>query len=558
MYNVGYEIEGIVWSYRDLTERREAETSLSIRLRYEEALSDCSRILFAYQTSESALNDALTLILQASHVSRVYIFENEDDDSLGICVNQTHEVCAEGVVPQIDNPLLQRFPLANGFQRWIDTLSKGESIRGSVAAFPESEREALQMQGIVSILILPIFVKGTWQGMIGFDDVYLEREWSDDDVRLLRMVADMVGVYIEGQRRGIDRLEYEFNSKPSIDAKSISAELWDKYKITIFRINSEGIVSHVEGDAAPFNEPIFGRHYARVFAKYAHEVDRAWKSGHSIFSTWADEPIREIMLKRDTDETGENMLDGGIRLKFEGPGHCESHKELIGIVSHELRNPLASILGALKLLNSGTAGDLSEKAKSLIHIASDNGERLLHLLNDIVDVEKIETGTLDFQFEISDMSATVRESVLLNEAFAQQYNVSLEHLAGQDTVMVRMDRGRILQVLTNLISNAVKFSDDGGSVKIGVYTESTKVRVEVADCGPGIPLEFQPRIFEKFAHREPHNGKISAGAGLGLSISKAIIERHDGDIGFESEPGNGTVFYFMLERANVPPVIEVP
>lgn len=222
--------------------------------------------------------------------------------------------------------------------------------------------------------------------------------------------------------------------------------------------------------------------------------------------------------------------------------------DFISTVSHELRTPLTSIRGSLGLLVGGVAGPLPEQAQSLLSIALNNGERLVRLVNDILDIEKIESGKMEFNKEAHSLLELVQSAVEANRAYGAELDVQFELVAGEDPHPVWVDSDRIVQVLTNLLSNAAKFSPPGEVVTIGLKTSDRGPRVEICDRGSGIPEEFRERIFGKFAQADSSDTKQKQGTGLGLSICKAIIDNHSGEIGFESEPGS-TVFFFELSHA---------
>jgi PAS domain S-box-containing protein len=221
--------------------------------------------------------------------------------------------------------------------------------------------------------------------------------------------------------------------------------------------------------------------------------------------------------------------------------------DFVSVVSHELRTPLTSIRGALGLLAGGVAGELPEKARTLLNIAAKNSERLGRLINDILDIEKIESGKMGFRFAPQDVIGLLELAVESNRSYAEAYEVELRLAAGVSDVRVWADADRFQQVVTNLVSNACKFSPHGGVVEIAAARESDgRVLLSVTDHGRGIPPEFQARIFEKFAQADTSSTRQKGGTGLGLSISKAIVERHGGRIWFESEPGAATTFFFDL------------
>ena len=222
--------------------------------------------------------------------------------------------------------------------------------------------------------------------------------------------------------------------------------------------------------------------------------------------------------------------------------------EFVSTVSHELRTPLTSIAGSLDLLIHGVAGEIPEQAMPMIEIAQKNSHRLVRLINDILDIEKIEAGKMVFNYERVGIGQLLDQAVAANQGYADGLGVGLRLVSKAETASVLGDPDLLMQVMTNLISNAAKFSPEDGEVEIAVTLSDDTVRIAVSDHGSGIPDEFRGRIFEKFAQADSSDTRQRGGTGLGLSICKAIIERHGGEIGFESEPGVCTTFYFELSR----------
>jgi len=230
--------------------------------------------------------------------------------------------------------------------------------------------------------------------------------------------------------------------------------------------------------------------------------------------------------------------------------------EFVSTVSHELRTPLTSIRGSLGLIVGGVAGDLPPMAKNLVGIATSNCERLIRLINDILDSEKIESGKMRFDMQTVELAPLLAQVLVANEGFADQHKVKLALDVQAEGVMVSVDSDRLTQAATNLISNAVKFSPADSFVYIRLLCNNRRVRVEVADSGPGIPEEFRKRIFQKFSQADTSDTRQKGGTGLGLNISRAIVERMGGSVGFTSQTGVGTVFYFELPESVARPMEE--
>jgi PAS domain S-box-containing protein len=226
--------------------------------------------------------------------------------------------------------------------------------------------------------------------------------------------------------------------------------------------------------------------------------------------------------------------------------------EFISTVSHELRTPLTSIRGSLGLIAGGAAGPIPDRAQNMIDIAYKNSERLVRLINDILDIEKIESGKMAFHFKPLEVMPLLTQVLEANRGYAEQYQVSLKITEALPGAQVNADADRLTQVLTNLISNAVKFSPRGEEVEIGVRRVARGIRYSVRDFGPGIPREFQSRIFQKFAQADSSTTRQKGGTGLGLSIAKAIVEKHGGVMGFDTILGVGTTFYFEIPEWQEP------
>jgi PAS domain S-box-containing protein len=223
----------------------------------------------------------------------------------------------------------------------------------------------------------------------------------------------------------------------------------------------------------------------------------------------------------------------------------------VSVVSHELRTPLTAMRGSLGLLAGGVAGDLPAEAKPLVDIALQNSDRLWRLVNDLLDIEKMSAGHVDFRVQPLDWRPLLAEAVEASRGLMQQYDVGFALEPGE-ALRVQGDPDRLSQVLSNLILNAAKFSPAGGVVSVGAEAlPGGRVRTRIRDRGPGIPQEFRARIFQPFSQAESGDSRRTGGTGLGLAISREIVTRLGGAIGFDDAPGGGTVFWFDLPEAPV-------
>lgn len=220
--------------------------------------------------------------------------------------------------------------------------------------------------------------------------------------------------------------------------------------------------------------------------------------------------------------------------------------EFVSTVSHELRTPLTSIHGSLRLLGSGLIENIPAQASELLQIAERNCIRLLALVNDLLDIEKLESGKLMLSLERLNLQQLLRDAIQDNQSYATQYGIHFELQPVGENVYINADRHRFMQVMSNLLSNAAKFSHAGDTVEVSTEVLPSKVKILVVDHGSGISDVFRERIFQKFSQADSSATRKAGGTGLGLSISKALVEKMGGTIGFTSKKNQGSTFYFEL------------
>ncbi len=246
----------------------------------------------------------------------------------------------------------------------------------------------------------------------------------------------------------------------------------------------------------------------------------------------------------------ENALNGCVtvlrditkRRKLE-----ELKDEFVSMVSHELRTPLTSINGSLGLLLADVAGILPPETKALIEIAYRNSDRLVRLIGDLLDIQKLESGKMKMEMTPLEVTKLIQQAVDGNQGYAEKHGVTIEyHNNLPEEKWVQGDSDRMLQVMANLLSNGIKFSPEKGNVEVDVALENEYVKVSIKDQGEGIPEAFQKEIFQKFAQAGGEANKKKGGTGLGLNISQSIVSLHGGQIWFETEVGKGTAFIFTL------------
>lgn len=228
----------------------------------------------------------------------------------------------------------------------------------------------------------------------------------------------------------------------------------------------------------------------------------------------------------------------------------KAKNEFVATVSHELRTPLTSMKGALGLAMSGAIGEMPEQMNKMISMASTNCDKLVVLINDMLDVEKMESGNMEFKKGKIDFAEMVDRALETNKLEAEKFGVTLRLniVEDEDGHFVQGDEDRLPRVLNNLLSNASKFSENGSEVIVSVYIHRGRVRLSVRDFGIGIPKAAQPIVFDKFTQANMGDTRTQQGTGLGLSVAKLIVDGHEGKIFFASEEGIGSEFFVDLPR----------
>jgi PAS domain S-box-containing protein len=280
--------------------------------------------------------------------------------------------------------------------------------------------------------------------------------------------------------------------------------------------------------------------------KLSAETRQAWSleaeftkpTGEKVWMRAAAEPRIDINDKL--------VWDGSLFDITERKRSEQMKNDFISTVSHELRTPLTSIRGSLGLVAAGAAGEIPPKVAGLIKIAHSNSERLVRLINDILDIEKIESGRMPFDPRPMALRPLVEQAIESSGNYLAERNVSIILDDQAPGALTAVDPDRLHQVMLNLLSNAIKYSPHEGQITVRLARQESMIRVSVIDQGPGIPLAFQSRIFGKFEQADSSDSRQKGGTGLGLSIVKAIVDRLGGVVSFDTGPATGTAFHVDL------------
>ncbi|MDY0388511.1 MAG: PAS domain S-box protein [Methanolobus sp.] len=785
------------------------EKSLKRRLEYEMVTVKCMRLLLEPDCIEDILPKILEEIHQTVKNSRTYIFKNEEDPEFGLCMSQVNEVVSEGIEPQIDNSNIQHLPYSEGAPTLLPTFEARNHYAYIVEELDDPEKTILAEQGILSILLIPIFAGPEIWGFIGFDDCVEARRWHKDDINLLTVIADGIGesichkkaenelreseerfkalqnasfggVFIHDDNVIIDCnlslsgiTGYAFDELIGMDGILLIAEgyrnqvinhinagyeepyeamgrrkdgaeypLWleaknipykgkmlrvvefrditkqkhveealmqNEAKLSAMIANSNGIISIIDKDGinryeSPNVEKWFGwkteelvgasvwnkihpddledtkslfsmllsipkaketaearyrckdgtykwieftainllheptikgmmlnyhditerklaedslRESEAKFRNYIENApygifiaDENWKylevnktasiiTGYTVgelldmsvfdlispeFQLRADQgnyevknngftTIELLVIHKDknvywmrmnaiklsetrhlvftSDITEKKKAEHSlIQAKMLAEENNRIKSEFLANMSHELRTPLTTIIGFSDILSSNMFGNLNEKqARHVAHI-SKSGKHLLEVINEVLDLSKIEAGKMELDCEYFAVSETLTEIQASMYPLANKKNIDLKLLDEINGIEIFADRLKFKQIMFNLLSNAIKFTSDTGEVTvIGTKTDNG-IQISVSDTGIGIPEHMMDDIFNPFMQIDASNKRKYGGTGLGLALVKRFVEMHNGKIWFKSKEEKGSTFSFIIENQN--------
>jgi len=571
---------------RDITERKKSEELIQTRLRYEEGLAACSRTLLTGTETKEDLSEALGYLLNAAKASRVYLIENFEDEVDGLCMHLTHEICANGIKSRTSNSQFPHAPYEQGFNRWEKLLSMGESIRGRVETLPSSEREILESQNILSILVLPITVDEEWFGFIGFDDMKEKREWSDEDIRSLRTASEMVGIYIETNKfdEALRVSEERFRSLVE-NANDIIYSLTPEGVFSYVSPNWTEILGHkvsevvgksfmpfVHPDDLPACRDFFekvmklGTKQSGIEYRIKHK-DQQWRWHTTNASVLKDETgnvVSYIGIAHDFTEMKKILHDlekANEHLRVTQTQLVQSAKmaslgKLVAGIAHEINTPIGAVnsmqdtlFRTLEKLKNTIATQQSEEQKKLpdfkadfkvidesknvINSGTDRVINIVKRLRSFARLDEAELKTVDIHDGLEDTLTLVHHDI--------KHNIQVKKNFGT-IPPIACYPGRLNQVFLNILVNAKQAIEGKGIIDITTYAKRNKVFIEIKDNGIGIEKDQLKKIFDPGFTTKG----VGVGTGLGLSICYQIMQDHKGEILVESEKNKGATFTVVL------------
>jgi len=520
----------------DITERKRIENELIQQLKFEQAIVAASRFLLSADKSEQAVNEALKSLVDASGVSRNYIFKNFNDPEDGLCMRQVFEACSPGVQPEIENPSLQHVVYSQGFERWRKVLSSGRQIQGDVCDFPESERDILESQGIVSILIIPIDVAGQWWGFIGFDETSSQHKWKDAEMALLQTVSEIIGSFLT--RNIKDR-----------QIASLTAVVENSSNIVVLKDIDLRVVATTQAFANA--------------AGYAAVDMLIGKTDAEIFGVNPEiEPIRSYM----EDERLVQAFSPGQYIEREEPLVCADGRTLIVLTKkYPIFDSSKNLLGTGNISVDITERKIAEdKIRSLLAekelILKEVHHRLKNNMNTVKGLLFLQIAFLKDPQAISALQDTIRrvdsmaviyDKLYLSHNFddisVQTYLPSLideiiSNFPGNESVKVEkkiddfileVKKLQPLGIIINeLLTNIMKYAftgRDNNLISVSATLTGKKVSIIISDNGNGIPESV---TFEN-------------STGFGMQLVGMLTQQIGGSI--KIERGNGTKFVLEFE-----------
>ncbi len=470
-----------------------------------------------------------------------------------------------------------------------------EALLGKIAIIPDATNdsrfqypEEAKSESIRSILVVPLMLRET---PIGVMRLYTEdvHEFSDNEIGFVSAIANLGAIAIENAKlyqalkeelgdlaEDVNEMAERLHESRQQLARQMDALNYEKNRLeTILASMGEGVVvTDRDHKILLVNTAAEAMLDVRLHEAIGHDGDlilpvkkaeleqilqavSGAKPSPPLVKKYKDK-VLSILINQIRDERGQPFGVVSLLRDITEQAAIEAMKtEFISVVSHELRTPLTPIKGYIDLILEGDAGELTEEQKNYLEIVETNTDRLVALVNDLLDISRIEAGKIDLEVKPVPMEEVIRDVVAVHRKQIDSRGLSLTVSLPPQLPWVKADRGRITQVVNNLISNAYKYTFSGG-IRVSAMPDGEFLEVTVSDTGVGISKEDQRKLFTKFFRVKNPATRQTAGSGLGLAITKSIVEKHEGEIWVESWPGKGSVFHFTLPLVEPVPVVQKP
>jgi PAS domain S-box-containing protein len=459
-----------------------------------------------------------------------------------------------------------------------------EALQGKAAIIPDATNdprfqypEEAKTESIRSILVVPLMLRDT---MIGVMRLYTEEvhEFSSEEIGFVNAIANLGAIAIENAKlyealkeelgdltEDVNEMAERLHESRLQVARQMDALNYEKHRLeTILASMGEGVIvtdplynillvnTAAETLLGFQREDVIGKNGDLVLPIKQTEIvpilenASASHASTSIVRKFRNK-VLSILISPIRDENGQPFGAVSLLRDITEQAAIEEMKtDFISIVSHELRTPLTPIKGYIDLIIEGDAGEITEEQSNYLKIVQSNTDRLVALVNDLLDISRIEAGKIELEIKPVNMLEVIQEVVSFHRRQIERKALSITLDVPAKLPWVKADRSRITQVLSNLITNAYKYTPSGGALSISAVADGDFLEVIVADTGVGISREDQKKLFTKFFRVDSPSVRDTSGTGLGLAISKSIVEKHEGEIWVESQLGKGSAFHFTL------------
>ncbi len=419
----------------------------------------------------------------------------------------------------------------------------------------------LQQHRPRSLCCIPAEEHGRIRGILYLENNLVEDAFGPERIRVLRVLADHVAIALNKARLYAELREKKerFRQLAENIAEVFWLMDWPDFNITYLSPAYETIwgrpMPSFPVDISEFMETIVPEDRDRVMEAMQRDMESGdFDEAYRIVRPSGTQRWVHVQGFPITDSAGEvHRIAGVARDVTREHELSEMKDEFISVVSHELRTPLTPITGIFSMLHREYADELPEEVHQMTELGLRNSRRLLKLIDDLLDIQRLSMEQIDFHLELFDVRDLVEEALELNAAIGNARDIRFEFETTSQPLLVRGDQDRLVQIVTNLLSNAVKFSDPGDTVEVKVQPVEDAARISVTDHGPGIPPEVRHKIFDKFTQADPSMTRRHGGVGLGLAIARSLVDRFGGRIYFETEPKRGTTFHVELPLAQEDP-----
>jgi PAS domain S-box-containing protein len=540
------------------------------RIRFYDMINEGTKLLLNSENLSESIDVFLTRIREETGVDRIYIFKEKTGEHGESLIDQIHEVCADGVEPQLENPDLSNFPWSDYTPRWIQQFSESKPIVGHIVDYPEDERAILDPQNILSLLAVPIRFKKRLMGFIGFDSVKERRDWDENEISLLESVASVIGALWQREEKETEtRLAYEQLQQSEatfrVFAENLSDAIWirkmgtgeaifqNKATETIYGVSPEEYVSDANGflDFIPEEDRprIFAKHQDYLTGKPFDEEHRIrrkdgeirWVSakGFKIHSSNGPDLLAGVV--RDITER-KRVLSEVTKARDKAEELSRLKTALLTSISHEFRTPVTGIVGFASLLRDNLQHD--PKGLEYLDFIEDSVTRLSNTLEAIMEYSVIDSKNVENFPRAIQVNKTLFDHIdhYRHKAHAKDLYLQVEW-PSHDSIVV--DPVILKIILKHLLDNSIKFTSVGG-IRLLMSVEGGELVMSVRDTGIGIPKAMMTSIFDVFRQGSEGMSRMFEGNGLGLSIVNKYVEYLNGSILVDSVEGEYTTFTVRL------------